>query len=75
MNYPKYLMIGNWLFLHIENDPYCDTTVGGPRPENLYRVFSKYHALDLGSDLRTYGGLMNSGAVEPTDEELLRLIR
>ena len=74
MEYPRYLSIGNWLFTHIENDHYYDVSVGGPRPENLYMVLSRYHSLDLGCDLRTYEGLIASGATEPSKEELLRLL-
>lgn len=74
MKYPRYLSIVNWLFEHIENEHYYTVSVGGPRPENLYMVISRYRSLNLGTDLRTYEGLIADGATEPSKEELLRLL-
>jgi hypothetical protein len=74
MKYPRYLKLGNWLFSHVEIDHSYGTTVGGPIPENLYLVISRYHALNLATDIRTYEGLINDGAVKPSKEELLGLL-
>lgn len=75
MKYPKYLSVGNWLFKHIEPDWFCqkDRPVGGLIPENLYLVFGR--DLNISRDLRTYEGLTAYGCTEPSDEELLRLIK
>lgn len=75
MKYPKYLSIGNWLFIHLQKDVFEDYTVGGPIPENLYYVYSTFRTLNLSKDLRTYEGLIAYGCTEPDDEELLRLIK
>lgn len=75
MNYPKYLSVGNWLFIHLQKDEFERHTVGGPCPENLYCVYPRFRALNLSTDLRTYEGLIASGATEPDDKELLRLIK
>lgn len=75
MKYPKFLSIGNWLFIHIEKDSFESHTVGGPIPENLYYAYHSFKALDLSNDLRTYEGLIEYGATEPDDKELLRLIK
>lgn len=75
MKYPKFLSVGNWLFMHLSKDGFADCTVGGPIPENLYIVYSSYKAPDLSKDLRTYEGLIAYGATEPDDKELLRLIK
>ena len=75
MNYPKYLQIGNWLFVHIRKSPFVGKNpVGGPIPENLY-IAVGYYAPDLSQDLRTYEGLIEYGAEIPNDEELLRLLK
>lgn len=75
MKYPKYLSVGNWLFKHIEADWFMqkDRPVGGPIPENLYYDLGR--ELNLSRDLRTYEGLIAYGCTEPSDEELLRLIK
>lgn len=75
MKYPKYLSVGNWLFKHIEPDWFYqhDNPVGGLIPENLYLAISKQ--LNISRDLRTYEGLIAYGCTEPSDEELLRLIK
>lgn len=79
MNYPKYLSIGNWLFVHIETDFFIqkDKPVGDPIPENLYVDATGYHgiSINLSKDLRTYEGLIAYGCTEPSDSELLRLIK
>ena len=75
MKYPMYLSVGNWLFKHIEPDWFMqkDRPVGGPIPENLYIVHDR--GLNISRDLRTYEGLIAYGCTEPSDEELLRLIK
>lgn len=79
MKYPKYLSIGNWLFIHIVPDWFTqkDHPVGGSIPENLYAACFTYSGMDinLSRDLRTYEGLIEYGATEPDDKELLRLIK
>lgn len=75
MNYPKFLKIGNWLFIHIRKSSFADAKpVGGPIPENLY-ITCGYNAPDLSTDLRTYEGLIENGAEIPEDKELLRLLK
>lgn len=77
MKYPKFLSIGNWLFVHVEVDRFAqnDKPVGGSIPENLYLSFGyRGMAVNLGRDLRTYEGLIAYGCTEPDDKELLRLI-
>ena len=73
--YPDYLSVGNWLFQHLKKDSFNDSSVGGPIPENLYISLSKWRAIDLSKDLRTYEGLIAYGATEPDDKELLRLLK
>ena len=75
MNYPKYLSIGNWLFKHLSPELFINNSyvVGGKVPENLYYAFS--NDLNPSRDLRTYEGSIASGATEPDDKELLRLIK
>lgn len=75
MNYPKYLSVGNWLFIHLQKDGFDNRTVGGPIPENLYYAHHSFRALNLSTDLRTYEGLIAYGCTEPDDKELLRLIK
>lgn len=76
MEYPKYLSIRNWLFMHIEKDAFFSKTpVGGAFPENIYCVYPRFEAINLATGLRTYEGLIASGATEPDDKELLRLIK
>ena len=72
MEYPRYLSIGSWLFTHIET--HKGDCVGGPRPQGLYMVTSTWHSLNLGTDLRTYEGLIADGAKEPSGEELIKLL-
>lgn len=74
MKYPKYLSIGNWLFVHLQKDGFDNHTVGGPIPENLYYVCPNFRALNLSTDLRTYEGLVKYGCTEPDKKELLRLL-
>lgn len=76
MKYPKYLSCGNWLFVHLQSNPFAqqDNPVGGPIPENLY-VSVCYRAPDLSSDIRTYEGLIAYGCEVPSDAELLRLLK
>lgn len=76
MNYPKYLSVGNWLFKHLEADFFAqqDKPVGGPIPENLY-IVANLGELNLSKHLRTYEGLVAYGCIEPSDEELSRLIK
>lgn len=76
MNYPKYLSIGNWLFMHIEKDVFSSKTpVGGAFPENIYCVYPRFEAINLATGLRTYEGIIGDGGKVPSDEELLRLIK
>ena len=75
MKYPDYLSVGNWLFKHLKKSNFEDHTIGGPIPENLYISIDSWRAPDLSRDLRTYEGLIASGATEPDDKELLRLIK
>ena len=75
MKYPDYLSIGNWLFQHLKKDDFETRPVGGPIPENLYVSLSRWRAIDLSKDLRTYEGLIEAGATEPDDKELLRLLK
>lgn len=77
MKYPKYLSIGNWLFIHIAPDTFASHPIGGAIPENLYIVGPFYDGLylSLQKHLRTYEGLIADGAIEPDDKELLRLIK
>jgi hypothetical protein len=76
MKYPKYLSVGNWLFMHIETDTFASKNpVGGAIPQNLYCVFPRFKAIDLSNDLRTYEGLIAYGCIEPDEKELLRLIK
>ena len=77
MEYPKYLSIENWLFIHIAPETFDNHPVGGAIPENLYIVGPFYDGLylNLQKHLRTYEGLIAAGATEPDDEELLRLIK
>lgn len=75
MKYPQFLSIGNWLFEHLKKDDFTDCSVGGPIPENLYIAVHSFRAPDLSKDLRTYEGLIEYGATEPDDKELLRLIK
>ena len=73
--YPKFLKIGNWLFMHIRKNSFADRNpVGGPIPENIYVAWG-ITAPDLSQDLRTYEGLIEYGAEVPSDEELLRLLK
>ena len=75
MKYPKYLKIGNWLFMHIRKSAFADKNpVGGPIPENIYIALG-WSAPNLSEDLRTYEGLIGDGAEVPSDEELLRLLK
>lgn len=75
MKYPKYLSVGNWLFIHLQKDVFEVHTVGGPIPENLYYAHHDFRALNLATDLRTYEGLIEYGCTEPDKEELLRLLK
>ncbi len=75
MKYPKYLSVGNWLFVHLQKDGFADRPVGGPIPENLYYAHHDFRALNLSMDLRTYEGLIEYGCTEPDDKELFRLIK
>lgn len=77
MKYPKYLSKGNWLFVHIEADPFEKNPVGGAIPNNLYIDCFGYGGVEfnLNKRLRTYEGLIEYGATEPDDKELLRLIK
>lgn len=75
MKYPQFLTIGNWLFEHIEPNSFYDIKVGGERPTNIYIVRHGFQAIDLSTGLRTYEGLIENDATEPTDKELLRLIK
>ena len=77
MKYPKYLSIGNWLFIHIAPDTFDKHPIGGAIPENLYIVGPFYDGLylSLQKHLRTYEGLIADGATKPDDKELLRLIK
>lgn len=76
MEYPKYLSVGNWLFMHIEKDVFSSKNpVGGAFPENIYCVYPRFEAINLSTDLRTYEGLIEYGCTEPDEEELLRLIK
>lgn len=75
MKYPKYLSVGNWLFMHLEKDHFMSDKVGGAFPENLYVVYPRYEAINLSRDLRTYEGLIEYGCTEPDDKELLRLVK
>ena len=75
MKYPKYLSVGNWLFKHIEPELFInnDSPVGGKVPENLY--LAVFDNINISKHLRTYEGLIAYGCTEPSDEELLRLIK
>lgn len=75
MKYPKYLSIGYWLFKHIEPELFInkDNPVGGPVPENLY--LAVFDSINISKHLRTYEGLIEHGAKEPSDKELLGLIK
>ena len=77
MKYPKFLSIGNWLFVHISPNPWEKNPFGGAVPANLYACCFTYGGieLNLSRDLRTYDNLVAVGATEPDDEELLRLIK
>ena len=75
MEYPQFLAIGNWLFMHLRKNSFEKDSVGGACPENIYIVYSRWSAPDLSRHLRTYEGLVASGATEPTDNELLRLLK
>lgn len=77
MKYPKFLKIGNWLFIHISVDPFEKHSVGGNLPENLYTCCFGYDGLELNLNkhLRVYEDLIKNGATEPDDKELLRLIK
>ncbi len=77
MKYPQYLVIGNWLFMRVVPDHFAqrDNPVGGPIPENLYITLFSFRAFDLAKDLRTYENLIAKGATEPSDAELLRLLK
>ncbi len=76
--YPKYLSIGNWLFIHIEADSFInnDNPVGGKIPDNLYMAHTSYSGinLNLSRNLRTYEGLIEYGCTEPSKEEIIRLL-
>lgn len=74
MKYPKYLSVGNWLFIHLQKDGFEDHTVGGPCPENLYYAHHYFRSLDLSRDLRTYEGLIEYGCTEPDEKEIIRLL-
>lgn len=76
MNYPKFLSIGNWLFIHIGVDNFDTHPVGGPIPNNLYIANPSYSGIDLNlsKNLRTYEGLIEYGCTEPSKEELMRLL-
>lgn len=77
MNYPKYLSIGNCLYIHIAPNRWENNPFGGPVPANLYIDCLTYGGieLNLSRDLRTYEGLIAVGATEPDDKELIRLIK
>ena len=77
MKYPKFLSIGNWLFVHISPNPWEKNPFGGAVPANLYAHWITYDGieLNLSRDLRTYDNLVAAGAAEPDDKELLRLIK
>lgn len=77
MKYPQYLAIGNWLFMRLVPDVFTqrENPVGGPIPENLYIVLCSFRGFDLSKDLRTYESLIAKGATEPSDVELLRLLK
>lgn len=75
MKYPDYLSIGNWLFQHLKIDESESRPVGGYIPDNLYISLSRWRAINLSKDLRTYQGLIANGATEPDDKELLRLLK
>ena len=55
MKYPKFLSIGNWLFVHISPNPWEENPFGGAVPANLYACCFTYGGieLNLSRDLRT----------------------
>lgn len=75
MKYPRFLSVGNWLFIHLQKDEFEDRTVGGEIPQNLYYAYHRFKGLDLSKDLRTYEGLIKYGCTEPDDKELLQLLK